>query len=39
MNARVSRAVSGCQPSTVGMKPLKAMIPAGAGRSGPRPSE
>ena len=39
MNTRVSRGTSGCQPSTVGMKPLKARIPAGAGRSGPSPSE
>ena len=41
MNTRVlSRpASSGCQPSTVGTKPEKARIPAGAGRPGPSPSE
>ena len=33
------RRASGCQPSTIGTKPENARIPAGAGRSGPRPSE
>ena len=37
--ARVRRSASeGCQPSTVGTKPEKARMPAGAGRSGPSPS-
>ena len=34
---RLRLARSGCQPATVGMKPEKARMPAGAGRSAPRP--
>ena len=40
MKARVlwRSASDGCHRSTVGTKPEKARIPAGAGRSGPSPS-